>query len=151
MVEHGTLSMYKHYRCRCDACCRAEHEYYLKRSESKIIKRTNSKWNSDSIDVEYKTDKQKRHNKKRYIEYTRTTIYRKRIRWQDIAKTNGMKCSMCGKETNPDDVWLKNGRKCFGRDYPTVDHIISLRNGGEDSLQNTQLLCKHCNSSKGAK
>lgn len=33
----------------------------------------------------------------------------------------------------------------------TVDHIIPVKLGGDLTLQNCQLLCKSCNSSKGAK
>lgn len=33
----------------------------------------------------------------------------------------------------------------------TVDHIISQREGGGDEIGNLQLLCHHCNSTKGAR
>jgi hypothetical protein len=33
----------------------------------------------------------------------------------------------------------------------TVDHIVSLRNGGKTSRANAQVLCWPCNSAKGAK
>lgn len=44
MAEHGTRTMYVHYGCRCEACCKAEHEQYLKRPEAKMRKRVYSKW-----------------------------------------------------------------------------------------------------------
>ena len=50
------------------------------------------------------------------------------------------------------DVWINDtGRKCFGRKYPTVDHIIPIKMGGTDTPDNVQLACKHCNSKKGAR
>lgn len=151
MVEHGTRSMYVHYGCRCEECCKAEHEMYLKRTKSKVISRTRSKWSEISGEKTPRQESQKKHNKNRYIIYTHTKSYRNRIRWQDIAEKFGMKCAICGIETNPSDTWETNGRKCYGRTYPTVDHIISLKKGGEDSIENVQLCCKHCNSAKGAK
>jgi 5-methylcytosine-specific restriction endonuclease McrA len=150
MPEHGTRTMYVHYGCRCEACCQAEHNQYLKRSASKVKVRVNSKWGEQVTPITTRGERQKLHNKQRYKEYLTSTVYRKRIRWQDVVLINGTKCAICGIETDPFDVWVNDkGRKCFGRKYPTVDHIISLRNGGKDTFDNVQLLCKHCNSAKG--
>jgi hypothetical protein len=33
--RHGTLSLYTHGRCRCDACCEAKRVYKRKRREAK--------------------------------------------------------------------------------------------------------------------
>ena len=63
-----------------------------------------------------------------------------------------MKCAACGVETDPRDMWVNDkGTKCFGRNYPTVDHIVAIKNGGTDTFDNGQLLCKHCNSKKGVR
>lgn len=52
MAEHGTRTMYVHYGCRCDACCKAEHEQYLKRKEAQQRKRLHSKWGDNSDNPE---------------------------------------------------------------------------------------------------
>lgn len=40
-------------------------------------------------------------------------------------------------------------RVCHSTQDLTADHIISLANGGRNELQNIQVLCRSCNSSKG--
>jgi 5-methylcytosine-specific restriction endonuclease McrA len=142
--------MYVHYKCRCELCCKAEHDFYVKRHPDS--QRTNSKW-GEIVNVRTtRAERQRVYNKNRYVEYSQSTTYKKRLRWWDLTDIYGMTCASCGCELNPDDVWTsKSGRKCYGRTYPTVDHIVSLKNGGLDTLDNVQLLCKHCNSAKGAK
>lgn len=39
--------------------------------------------------------------------------------------------------------------KCGGTRDLTADHILSLANGGQNILENVQVLCRRCNSSKG--
>lgn len=34
---------------------------------------------------------------------------------------------------------------------PTIDHIVPLSRGGDDTRANVQLACFHCNSVKGAR
>lgn len=74
------------------------------------------------------------------------------LKWQDVAKRDHMRCKICGCKVDPTDRWTdKNGHHCFGRRYPTIDHIVALENGGTDTYDNVQLACKRCNSSKQAK
>lgn len=152
MAEHGTRTMYVHYGCRCEACCKAEHQQYLKRKEAQSRKRVYSKWGTDDIPSPIKTEAQRKYNRDRYLTYTHTRPFRQRIRWQELVERDGDECAMCGCTVDPKDIWInEKGRKCFGRRYPTVDHIIPFREGGTDTFDNVQLLCKHCNSMKGAK
>lgn len=159
MAEHGTRTMYVHYKCRCDECCRAEHRQYLKRKETRMRRVVSSKWgdhpetyNYDDGVSQNRRETQRRHNKRRHLELTATKRAKDRIKWQEIADKYEMRCAICGCVTDPTDMWMgKSGRLCYGRKYPTVDHIIPLRQGGTDSMDNVQLACKHCNSAKGAK
>lgn len=74
------------------------------------------------------------------------------LSWRDIAKRDHMRCQICGCKVDPNDKWKSDsGRWCFGRYYPTIDHIVALHNGGTDTYDNVQLACKHCNSKKGHK
>ena len=153
MAEHGTRTMYVHYGCRCDACCKAEHRQYLKRKEAQKRKRTFSKWGTDDIPAPIGKESQLIHNANRQRAISkRESTHTHRIVWNEIAEKFNMRCAICGCEVDPNDTWIgKNGRKCFGRKYPTVDHIVALKNGGTDTLDNVQLACKHCNSAKGVK
>lgn len=150
VAKHGTRTMYVHYGCRCDECCRAEHAQYLKRPEAKARKHTYSK--HGDIPLTAKSDSKRASDRRRWTAIaSRPRAHAKTIRWQEVAELYGMTCSMCGIKTDPTDTWLsETGRKCFGRRYPTVDHIVAIKNGGTDTFDNVQLLCKRCNSKKGA-
>lgn len=152
-AAHGTRTMYNH-GCRCDACCRAEHQQYLKREKTKKRKRMRSKWSDETLSSPYVKGEAER---KSYAA-RRDALKRcekelgRLICWQDLFDAFGGRCAICGCSVDPDDWYYnKNSRLCFGRKYPTVDHIISIKNGGNDTFENTQLACKHCNSSKGIK
>lgn len=153
-ARHGTRTMYTHYGCRCEACCKAEHQQYLKRKETQQRRRTNSKWGDGEYNPSLsKSESQRRSDANRYKALTKDGhAYRNRIRWYDIAEQFNMTCAICGCKVDPTDTWTnKNGCICFGRKYPTVDHIIPLKYGGTDTLDNVQLACKRCNSAKGAR
>ena len=158
MAEHGTRTMYVHYGCRCEACCRAEHQQYLKRKEAQNRKRVNSKWSDPDGAIPYSSKEnrrktQRKYNLKRYhMMKGRPSTHTRRITWAEIADVFEMKCAICGITVDPNDTWINDtGRKCFGRRYPTVDHIVPLKAGGADLIENVQLTCKHCNSAKGVK
>lgn len=60
-----------------------------------------------------------------------------------VEQRDGTKCRECGVETITLDQGHPRRR--------TLDHIIPQSLGGKDVLDNLQILCSSCNSSKGAK
>lgn len=144
--------MYVHYGCRCEECCRAEHQQYLKRQEAKARNRTNSKWGTPVLQTEKATRKRHYYAERYKALKERKSTHTHWIAWQEIADMFDRRCAICGNLVDANDTWIgENGRICYGRNYPTVDHIIPLKYGGTDTLDNVQLLCKHCNSAKGTK
>jgi 5-methylcytosine-specific restriction endonuclease McrA len=63
----------------------------------------------------------------------------------DVFKRDGWRCQLCGVKTP------KRLRGTIKDNAPELDHIVSLANGGEHSMRNTQCLCRKCNHSKGIK
>ena len=144
--------MYVHYGCRCPDCCKAEHLQYLKRAEAKNRKRTHSKWETEDNGKPHERESQRVYNKKRWSALKVGRLHTRTIVWTDLFEKFGGKCAICGIAVDPSDTWIwKHERRCYGRNYPTVDHIIPLKCGGTDTMDNVQLTCKRCNSKKGAK
>jgi len=54
--------------------------------------------------------------------------------WQDLCDRYGNRCLSCGEQKEL-----------------TVDHVVSLKDGGSNTIDNLQPLCLSCNSRKGAK
>ena len=85
------------------------------------------------------SDKLKENNKRQSEEeYKKQKEARKvidlRTRWL-VFKRDNFKCKACGRGSN--EVIL------------SVDHINSIRNGGNNDLSNYQTLCRDCNLGKG--
>lgn len=58
--------------------------------------------------------------------------YVSKIKRGIIFKTHGNKCLCCGKSGD------------IG-----IDHIIPIAHGGDNNIDNLQILCRYCNSKKG--
>jgi hypothetical protein len=56
-----------------------------------------------------------------------------------LARRDGMKCQICGKEMIEGDPERK----------PSIDHIIHRSKGGGDEPENLRLACVLCNSQRG--
>ena len=70
------------------------------------------------------------------------------ITWKSLAERNGsLTCEICGIECDPNDMELGS----TGPTHPTVDHIMRICDGGEDTWENTRLACMKCNLELNAK
>ena len=65
----------------------------------------------------------------------------KRLR---IYERDGWTCYLCGYPVNPD-------AKAPALDAPTLDHVVPVRSGGDDSSDNLRTAHFYCNCVKGAK
>lgn len=64
------------------------------------------------------------------------------VTWQALARRNGcLTCEVCGIECDPSDKsWGSSGAT-----HPSVDHIVRIADGGEDTFDNARLVCCSCN------
>lgn len=60
-----------------------------------------------------------------------------------MSVTKTMKAKL--RFTMPNSCWY-----CGAKDPSTIDHVVPIVSGGDDSLDNLVLSCKACNSSKRA-
>jgi len=60
----------------------------------------------------------------------------------EVFKRDNYRCQLCGKKTRPD---YKNRYHPL---YPNLDHIVPLSLGGAHTKENTQCLCRQCNTQK---
>jgi DNA polymerase III epsilon subunit-like protein len=61
-----------------------------------------------------------------------------------VFRRDRWRCQICGTKTP------RSLRGTIKDNAPELDHIISLSEGGEHSMRNTQCLCRKCNQYKGA-
>lgn len=98
------------------------------------------------------TDRRKR---QRRDERIRNKNNREVVELSTLYKMSKGICALCGKKTDWNDYEIKlgtDGRETFvaGDYYPSLDHIIPLVKGGENTWGNAQLAHRICNSIKGA-
>jgi len=60
-------------------------------------------------------------------------------------------CYLCGEPIDESDYTIKNGVKCLGLNYPSIDHVIPVVKGGTHTWDNVRLAHMGCNAKKGAK
>lgn len=70
--------------------------------------------------------------------------YEPGISLERLIERDGLTCAICGGVCNPNDK--NNGR--IGLTYPTIDHIIAMKNGGGHTWDNVQVAHMICNSTK---
>ena len=77
-----------------------------------------------------------------------------KLKSQVVLRDKGI-CQICGKQGEIVDLgWeiktYENRHHSYRCTFE-IDHIIPESKGGKTTLDNLQLLCRHCNRSKGAK
>lgn len=63
----------------------------------------------------------------------------------EIAKRDGYRCGVCRRKVN---MRLVDGRLPMA---PTIDHVVPVSKGGDDTKANVRLVHRRCNSSRGAR
>lgn len=58
-----------------------------------------------------------------------------------LIQRDGLECYICGKECNPNDKRWGS----FGPDYPTIDCVVAMSNGGTFTWDNVRVACGECN------
>ena len=61
---------------------------------------------------------------------------------------DGGVCWICGERCDLTDYTVKDGTIICGNKYPSIDHIIPICDGGEDSWDNVRLAHRICNSKR---
>ncbi len=167
-AQCGEIRTHKERFCRCEACRAAYSEYNRKTRESRIeiARDRDRKYRAENPEA-------RREAKRRYREKNIQKVAEQQRRWKRenakhvnginqarrarkraaliekvdhtvVFERDGWVCQGCGILCPRDAVWP-------ARNFPTLDHIVALANGGKHSYANAQTLCRICNSSKGAR
>lgn len=74
------------------------------------------------------------------------------LHWRQLFDEDGPTCHLCGFATDPADfVQHDGGWRTLGPEYPTLDHVVPLAEGGLHERANARLAHFMCNSIKGAR
>lgn len=66
------------------------------------------------------------------------------ITLRSLIKRDGLTCRICGEPCDPKDRHENH----IGKNYPTIDHIVAMKNGGGHTWDNVQIAHMICNSIK---
>lgn len=73
----------------------------------------------------------------------------KDITLERLIKRDNNICYICGNECDPDDYLVtEDGYFIVGNNYPSIDHVIPLNNGGKHTWDNVRLAHHYCNTIK---
>lgn len=75
--------------------------------------------------------------------------YHDNISIEVLADKDKNKCWLCGKAVDWNDYYHnKNGVFIAGENYPSIDHVVALSNGGTHTWDNVRLAHRKCNTKK---
>lgn len=116
---------------RCSACHSQQNRtIYNRNVKREREKRRLYRENNQERVRQYAVDGERRRRaRKMNVESTLT-----RTQWERILRRYGYRCLACGSSENL-----------------TIDHVVPISKGGEDTERNVQPLCGSCNSSKGVR
>lgn len=151
---------------RCDNCKKIEQEkrhldelrkelcnvlsLYAEFKKDKVCSGCGTVFHSEVESKKYCCEKCKSKNKKGKSNYRQRSRhygvkYDNTVTLAKVYKRDGGICQICGKPTD----WKSNEwNGTLGANYPTVDHIKALANGGSHTWDNVQLAHAFCNSCK---
>jgi len=135
------------------------------RTHPEVVRERNKKWRKNQPKKQRTLDdldryaKYYKENRERILEYNRrwSKEHPDNMRIKAINR-RALKVKNGGKITKKEWEWLKEFYSftclCCGKQEPeiklTLDHIVPLKLGGENTIENSQPLCGICNSKKGA-
>lgn len=126
-----------HSHCRA---CRRELSLRWKRANYGKVLSYAKKWSHENPErKKAKTSEWKKRNVVRNRVHSHNYKHRRKTakgdltdaQWQEVLDFYGRKCLLCGSKN------------------PTIDHVLPLLYGGDNTQQNVQPLCCECNSVKG--
>lgn len=161
----------------CKKCAKAWAKPYLEQHRSEAAARTRQYYRDHREEVLSKISKRyrrnplptllrsRRHaqqNRERYRELARRSRDRNRVHFNQVSNFHWhqrrarIRATDDGTYTREAQVnlyasWSGVCPVCGKVAAPTLDHIIPLSKGGLHTLTNLRLVCKTCNSSKGAR
>ena len=132
---------------RMDSCLKEVYVIYCEGCRSlKVIDKNNKYCSSKCL------ERNKRRNKdKKRKELLKERTIDKGITKDKLIEKHNNECYLCGVRCDKNDYKIINNNFITGKTYPTIDHIISISNGGYHSWDNVALACFECNTNKGIK
>lgn len=117
--------------------------------KDKICKRCGKHYHSESPTSKYCSKRcQKRANARACNHRQRArkygVAYESGITLEKLIERDGLTCKICGGQCNLSDRTSTH----VGLSYPTIDHIIAMKNGGGHTWDNVQIAHMICNSTK---
>ncbi len=153
---------------RCKSCNSTYLEKYYKRNRNIIITRAN-KWIKDNPEksAQHRRTSYKRHrkrileagkkwreeNKDRMAKLKKEWRHKNPIRFKAYAhkRREAIKAPLSGDDVQRMFVLYPFCLACSAEKDLEIDHIVPLSRGGTNEFENLQVLCGHCNRSKGQK